>query len=311
MKATLGFIKKVKNREESRCNLNLLKGLNLSTIYSLARLHVYAPICFLCAMAGLDVTNYSHNMAYLLTIGLANTFALVATFAFNDAEDAPDDIQARFSNNVIALGKISKETGYLVAAVAGLISLLISIFAGVIVLSCTLVILVITFLYSWRSFRMKSKPFWDAFTHAVVGGIIFLSPAWSSNGSITWGNHIIPICLIFSLGTVLALLNHELYEYEDDLNANTRTSVVVLGKKKTYWIVGTLSLIILSLIIYEFRSGTFPLISITSFFIVGSTLILIPVMLYSGKAVYVSKRMIPWAINAGVLSAIITWYIWG
>ncbi len=310
MKVSLGLTKK-RNSAILRNKSNLLKGLNISTAFSLARLHVYAPICFLCAMVGLDVTNNSYNIASLLTIGLANAFALIATFAFNDAEDAPDDIQARYSNNVIALGKISKETGYLVAAVAGSISLLISIFAGVIVVFCTLAILVTTFLYSWRSFRVKSKPFWDAFTHAVVGGLIFLSPAWSSNGGIIWGNHIIPICLIFSLGTVLALLNHELYEYEDDLNANTRTTVVALGKRKSYWIVGALSLIILSLIIYEFRSGTFPLMSILSFFMVGSILILIPVILYSRQTASVSKRMIPWAINVGVLAAIITWYIRG
>ncbi|MGR3293534.1 MAG: hypothetical protein ACUZ9M_05900 [Candidatus Scalindua sp.] len=80
-----------------------LKGLSVSTIFSLARLHVYMPICFLCAMAGLDITGSSQSLISLLTIGLANTFALVATFAFNDAEDAPDDMLARSRRNVITL----------------------------------------------------------------------------------------------------------------------------------------------------------------------------------------------------------------
>jgi 4-hydroxybenzoate polyprenyltransferase len=262
-------------------------------------------------MVGLSITGNSHNLASLLTIGLANTFALIATFAFNDAEDAPEDMLAHYTTNVIALGKISKEAGYLVAAVACVISLSLSIISGPIVTLITLAILITTFLYSWRPVKTKAKPFWDAFTHAVVGGLIFLSPAWSSQEGILWGNHVIPICLIFSLGIVLAVLNHELYEYEDDLRANTRTTVVALGKRKAYWIVGCISLLLLSLIIHSYRSGVFPMISIVSFVIAGSCLILIPIMLYPRQAVSVSKRMIPWAMNLGAFSSIITWYIMG
>ncbi len=291
-------------------NSNLLKGLNVSTIFSLARLHVYMPICFLCATVGLDITGNLHNLASFFIIGLANTFALVAIFAFNDAEDAPNDILARSVRNVIALGNVSREAGYLIAAIAAIISLSLSAIAGTIVILITLAILITGFLYSWRPFRMKAKPFWDTFTHAIVGGLILLSPAWSSQKGIIWGNHVISICLIFSLSTVLALLNHELYEYEDDLNANTRTTVVALGKKKSYWIVGCMSFLLVNLVINEFLSGTFPLISILSFVIVGSSLILIPIILYPGQAVSVSKRMIPWAMNVGAFSAIITWYIW-
>jgi len=290
---------------------NALRGLSVSTIFSLARLHVYMPICFFCAMVGLDITGNAQSLIPLLTIGLTNTFALVATFAFNDAEDAPDDKLARSVRNVIALGNAPRETGYLIAATATIISLLLSAIAGSIVVLITLAILITGFLYSWRPFRMKAKPFWDAFTHAVVGGLIFLSPAWSSQIGVIWENHVIPICLIFSLGTVLAILNHELYEYEDDLKANTRTTVVALGKRKSYWIVGCISLLLLSLIIHVYRLGVFPMISILSFVIVGSSLMLIPIMLYPRQAVSVSKRMIPWAMNLGAFSAIITWYIRG
>ncbi len=290
---------------------NVLKGLSVSTIFSLARLHVYMPICFFCAMVGLYIAGSSQSLISLLTIGLANTFALVATFAFNDAEDSPDDMLAQSVRNVIALGDAPKGTGYFIAATAAIISLALSAIAGTIVVLITLAILITSFLYSWRPFRMKAMPFWDTFTHAVVGGLIFLSPAWSSQKGIIWGDHVIPICLIFSLGTVLALLNHELYEYEDDLTANTRTTVVALGKEKAYWIVGCISLLLLSLILYAYRSGVFPIISILSFVIVGSCLMLIPMMLYPGQAISVSKRMVPWAMNVGAFSAITMWYIWG
>jgi hypothetical protein len=58
-------------------------------------------------------------------------------------------------------------------------------------------------------------------------------------------------------------------------------------------------------------SGIFPMISILSFVIVGSCLMLIPIMLYRGQTISVSKRMIPWAMNLGAFSAIITWYVLG
>ncbi len=310
MNVTLKPIQQQSNRILER-NANLLKGLSVSTVFSLARLHVYMPICFFCAMVGLDIAESSQSLISLFIIGLANTFALIATFAFNDAEDAPDDMLAYSVRNIIALGNASKGTGYLIAATAAIISLSLSAVAGIIVVLITLAILITTFLYSWRPFRMKAKPFWDVFTHAIVGGLILLSPAWSTQKGIIWGNHVIPICLIFSLGTVLALLNHELYEYEDDLRVNTRTTVVALGKRKSYWIVGCISLLCVFLIINEYLFGTFPIISILSFVIVGSCLTLIPIMLYPGQVITVSKRMIPWAMNVGAFSAIITWYIRG
>ncbi len=83
---------------------------------------------------------------------------------------------------------------------------------------------------------MKAMPFWDLFSHAIMGGLMFLSSAWSS--CILWEGHILLVCLIFSLGIALALLAHQLYDYEDDIAANTRTTVVVLGKRKAYWIKG-------------------------------------------------------------------------
>ncbi|ODS32331.1 MAG: prenyltransferase [Candidatus Scalindua rubra] len=298
-----------KEKKFVRENLQLLKGLNISTILSLARLHVYVPICFFSTTVGLDVTNRLHELASLFIIGLANTFALIATFAFNDAEDAPDDMLARSPKNVIALGRVSKGAGYLVAAVAAAISISLAIIEGITVCLIILAILITTFLYFWRRFRMKAMPFWDTFVHAVTGGLIFLSSAWSSQEGIIWGNQVLPICLIFSLGTMLALLVHGLYEYEDDMNANVRTTVVVLGKRISFWIVVGIFSLLTGLIINECYSGVFPLISIISFFIVVGTLILLSIMLFPKKAIYMSKRMVPWAVNSGAISTIIVWYL--
>lgn len=94
---------------------NVLKGLNLYNILTLARLQAYMPVCFFSTIVGLHIAGSSHSLKSLLVIGLANTFAMAATCAFNDAEDAPEDMLAHSTRNIIALRKASKITGYLVA----------------------------------------------------------------------------------------------------------------------------------------------------------------------------------------------------
>ncbi|NOG82310.1 MAG: hypothetical protein EX341_17400 [Candidatus Scalindua sp. SCAELEC01] len=306
MKGVLDLTQK-KGKGVLNDNVNLLKGLNIPIILSLARLHVYMPICFFSTMVGLDIANISHSFMSLMTIGFANTFALIATFVFNDAEDAPEDMLARSQKNVIALGKVSKGTAYLIAALAGTISLSIAMSAGLVVCLIILTILVTTFLYSWRDVRLKAMPFWDVFTHVIVGGLMFLSSAWSSQRGVIWEKHLLFVCLIFSLGTVLALLSHQLYDYEDDLNAKVKTTVVVIGKKSACWFSGGIFLLFVFLIINEYRSGVFALKSIISFWVVTVGLIILSIMLDPKQAAYRAKCTVPWAVNAGALSAIITW----
>ena len=154
---------------------------------------------------------------------------------------------------------------------------------------------------------MLFRSFWDLFTHAIMGGLMFLSSAWSSG--ILWDGHVFSVCLIFSLGIVLALLAHQLYDYEDDLAVKFRTSVVVLGKRKTYYIKGCIYFLIVCLLSKECLSGFFPFKLILSFFVVAGGMILITIALYPKQAFYVSKRMIPWSVNAGAAAAILMWYI--
>ena len=197
--------------------INLPKGLNPQNILILARLEAYMPVCFLSTMVGLNIAGGSHNLASLFIIGLANMFAMASTCAFNDAEDAPEDKLARSTRNIIALGKASKSTGYIVAVGSGIISLSLAIIAGGTVFLIIATLIVIAFLYSWRPVRLKAMPFWDLSTHAIMGGLMFLSSAWSYG--IFWDGHVLSVCLIFSSGIGLALLAHQLYDYEDDIAA--------------------------------------------------------------------------------------------
>ena len=256
----------------------LPKGLNPHNILMLARLEAYMPVCFFSTTVGLNVAGGSHDLASLLIIGLANMFAMAATCAFNDAEDAPEDMLARSTRNIIALGRASKSTGYIVAVGSGIISLSLAIIAGITVFLIISAFIVIAFLYSWRPVRLKAMPFWDLSTHAIMGGLMFLSSAWSYG--IFWDVHVLSVCLIFSSGIALALLAHQLYDYEDDIAAKITTTVVVLGKRTTYWIKGCIYFIIICLLAKENLSGFFPFKLIMSFCCVTSSIILITIILY-------------------------------
>ena len=285
----------------------LPKGLNLYNILILARLEAYMPVCFLSTMVGLNIAGGSHNLASLFIIGLANMFAMAATCAFNDTEDAPEDMLASSTRNIIALGKASKSTGYIVAVGFGIISLSLAMIAGITVFLIISALIVIAFLYSWRPVRLKAMPFWDLSTHAIMGGLMFLSSAWSYG--IFWDSHVLSVCLIFSSGIALALLAHQLYDYEDDIAAETTTTVVVLGKRTTYWVKGGIYFLIVYLIAKENLSGFFPFKLIMSFCFVASSMILITIILHPKQAFSVTKHMIPWAVNAGAVAAILMWYI--
>ena len=286
--------------------INLPKGLNPQNILILARLEAYMPVCFLSTMVGLNIAGGSHNLASLFIIGLANMFAMASTCAFNDAEDAPEDKLARSTRNIIALGKASKSTGYIVAVGSGIISLSLAIIAGGTVFLIIATLIVIAFLYSWRPVRLKAMPFWDLSTHAIMGGLMFLSSAWSYG--IFWDGHVLSVSLIFSSGIALALLAHQLYDYEDDIAAKITTTVVVLGKRTTYWIKGCIYFLIVCLLAKENLSGFFPFKLIMSFCFVASSVILITIILYPKQAFSVSKRVVPWAVNAGAIAAILMWY---
>lgn len=300
-----------KKKEFVRNNTQLLKGVNISTVFSLTRLEAYMPMCFFSTIVGLSIVDSSHSLSLLLIIGFANTFAMIATCSFNDAEDVADDMLARSTRNIIALGKASKEVGYLVAAVAAALSITLAVMAGVIVFLIILVFLATTFLYSWRRVRIKAMPFWDVCTHIIMGGLMFLTAAWSSKEGLLLGKHVLVICSVFSLGTALALLTHQLYDYEDDIVANIRNTVIVLGRRKIYWIEGGIYFIIACLLAYEYMAGVFPFSLILSFFVVTCSIILISIALFPKQAFQVSKRVFPWATNSGAVVAILVWYIIG
>ena len=70
------------------------------------------PSVFFCTIVGLNVTECPPDLISLFLIGLASTFAFIATFTFNNIEDAIEDIKSKSLKNAIALDKLTITTEY-------------------------------------------------------------------------------------------------------------------------------------------------------------------------------------------------------
>lgn len=276
---------------------------------SLLRLHVYLPMCFLFTAIGIESSG-NLSIYRLLLVGFTTSFALATAFIFNDVEDATDDSIDVFTRNPVALGLISRQAGYSVAVAACLICLSLSLLLSSISRFTVILILIITFIYSWRPIRLKSRPFWDIAAHILTSALVFLAAAWSSETNIIFYPKIAFLSLIISLGVVVALLTHQLYEYENDLNSGVRTSVVVFGKRKTFITLSVITLFLVCLIITGAIQGYIPILAIT-LFVITSSGVLAASLLFSEPASIRSnsKRVFPWAVSAGAFVAIVSHYL--
>jgi 4-hydroxybenzoate polyprenyltransferase len=280
----------------------------IRSLFMLTRLHVYMPLCFLCTAVGLEIAGKQASITSLLGIGLANTFAFIFAFTFNDVEDAMEDAYVPVSRNPIVQGVISRRMGYWITAVAFAVSLLLSLSISFIAAATIFLILLITFFYSWRSVRLKSMPFWDIFAHALVALLVFLSSAWSSPDGALWSSHIAIIGLACILGTTSAHLTHQLYEYDNDIVTQIKTTASVLGKQKTAVLVHTVWTALLGLLLYAQRQGALPIQLIIAFWSAAGGLILLAIAIAPQQAAHMVRRVFPWAVDAGAISAIIVWF---
>lgn len=278
-----------------------------ASIFKLFRVHVYLPLCFLVAMLGLDIMGEPHDTLKLFYLGMSTTLTLIGAFSFNDAEDALEDALSKTPRNPVSLGEISRQTAYFVFILSSITGLLIAIFIGTITALIISTVLIITFIYSWRKIRLKSKPFWDVFAHILTFGLIFLASAWSTQAGIVFNRHVLNLALIFSIGGAIALLTHQLYEYRNDTIANIKTTVSILGIKRTYFTIGLLLFGLTSLLLIELRSDVLPWKPLLAMCGVAISILLLSVIIFPSRAAHVSKRIFPWAVSAGIIVSIVIW----
>jgi len=197
---------------------------------------------FLNSLKGLDL-NY---FALVLSMFLFNGFI----FTYNDLEDAPydkEDAYKKIRNVFCGDDRRKKLIGKVIIFTTPLLSVLLGLYVSVGWALFALGLLALGFLYSSPVFRAKERPVWDLVFHilwismmVVPGYLYFFTP--DRLFFLIWG--------ILATNSSIAQINNELRDFSVDSLAGHRTTVIVLGKKRTFFLRWALELLLVSLILW-------------------------------------------------------------
>jgi len=180
----------------------------------------------------------------MLIILLANLTCTAFIFGFNDMEDAEDDAmdERKRKRNTISNNQISRNKAKVILATLLLVSLTLYSFLGPKTFVLGALGIVLGWLYSLMSIRLKSKPVLDLLSHGYFFGLLYFITPIVFFGT---DNYIFSIWYGFCvyLLSIVVDLNNEIRDMELDKKAKLRNTVIFfrLNRLQEYiayiWIV--------------------------------------------------------------------------
>ncbi len=176
------------------------------------------------------------SLKIIILATLANYLLMVVAFIYNDIEDRVEDAKShkkRFKNP-FSFHVLSLNQGYLIITLISLVSLIISYrLGGTKLLFIAASNLLVSILYSYKKFRLKSVPLIDLLSHsymlASVQILYFMSLPQAVNTTST---------LLVLLGVTAISIGGSLYnqqrDYEDDTKASIKNTASIIGKDLTF-----------------------------------------------------------------------------
>lgn len=185
----------------------------------------------------------SFNLGGALLIILSMVFFNIYIWVSNDYYDAPYDAYDEYkkTRNVFCSEPETLEykIGHFLIWFSLIVGLLCGLFAGILYFMFTVAGMLLAYLYNSPVFRAKSRVAFDWIFHVVWFQITFLPLYLYIFGlNVIWGlekEHIqfYGIFLYMSVFSLLAQINHQIPDYNIDLQTKQRTTVVTLGIEKT------------------------------------------------------------------------------
>ena len=200
-------------------------------ILRLTRYREYVSFVVVSTCLG-TIAAYGQLGWQLLVVLLANELAVAFAFMINDVEDAADDAldAAKARRNPVSAGMISRRTAYIasfiVAALSAALYALLGTGPFVIGTAC----LLIAFLYSWRPVRLKSIPFIDLISHALMLAGLQFAAAYFTFSSTLGPRFFWPFVMAIGISAYGELFN-ELRDLEGDIRAGVTHTASVLGPR--------------------------------------------------------------------------------
>ncbi len=222
---------------------------HLRNYYNLSRPWEYYGFSILITTLGLLLAGTTDPPS-ILRIITANFFACMFIFVLNDIEDREYDAldEIKRHRNPLA-GKVMKlEHAKFFCWALFLLSLFLFISINLNTLLCGFLLLLLGFLYSWKTVQLKSKPVLDLVSHGLYFGPLLLLSGFSTSSSNFTYNTVFLSIAVFVL-SVIGDIKNEIRDYEvDRLSGITNTATILdLARYKKMF-----SLITLILVAYIF-----------------------------------------------------------
>ena len=171
---------------------------------------------------------FTKSFSFLfLPLLIANLALMAFAFTFNDIEDSKEDKRKHSKRNPISRGRLGKASAYIISFGLLLVSILIYFMIGTLVFPIFGTIAIFLFLYSWKSIRLKSKPFSDVLIHGIGFG------AFPLTGYLIIKPFDTTIFLLTSATTMISIIGellNEIRDYNADLKSKFKTTVIIFGK---------------------------------------------------------------------------------
>ena len=183
----------------------------------------------------------------LIAVLTANWLAVAFAFMINDVEDAEDDALTphKCKRNPVSAQDLSATTARWMSFGVALVSALIFSTLGTTTFLLGMVTLLISFLYSWKSVRLKNIAIVDFFIHGfMLSGLQFLT-AYFTFEPAPFVHWIFPFLFVFGISCYGEMFN-EMRDLDGDLKAGLKHTAAVFGPTVTSRLMGgmmTLALI--------------------------------------------------------------------
>ena len=190
------------------------------------------PLTLLGSLLAVYLNKVSLDWRLFAIIG-ANIIAVSCGFMINYIEDAPDDAldPDRAARNPIASGEVTLRTGYRTYYLLTVFALFLYFLSGIIILFISLIMMVLSHLYSWRPVRLKALPVVDILSHSLLlGGFLAISGylVYSGSPGKAWW-----VIASATFGSVYGQFYNQLRDYNMDKAAGLFNTAIMLGPKNT------------------------------------------------------------------------------
>lgn len=206
------------------------------------------------------------------------------SFAINDSFDVEEDRVKESRKNPVANGEISARRAKVFSLSLVLLGLLLSLWFSLIVFIYFTCLTFLSLFYSVPPLRFKSRFPLDILSHGLFfGSLILILPA------LVFGSFTIQLLLvsvsIFFLSVIIELWNH-IIDFKSDTKARLRTTVCVIGLKRSERIAKILALLFPLTLLPLYLNGVYFLlfIVVTSIYSMIFLKSIGPTLLYSSEA---------------------------